>query len=292
MTWKGVGRRRLFGVLLCAALAAAGPWFPAVADDPAPVPVPGSCKLHDQHVVNPGCVPALTDPVREVVRGLPNLVPNVETVQILYTNAEFDETGQPRFIDPVLEFDTHAQNLGYYPLELLAEEDSILTSSLAQCVAWSLDYKCEEKRTVGGFAWHMEHAHFHFQDFATYELRRLGPDGRPDQSDAGLLGRSPKVSFCLVDSKPVREDASPTQRYIQCPGVRQGVSAGWTDIYGTDLPEQEFDLNGIPDGRYALIVRMDYENRIFETDDTDNYVAVIVDISVATETARIVDRQQ
>ncbi|HEX2040773.1 MAG TPA: lysyl oxidase family protein [Acidimicrobiales bacterium] len=236
-----------------------------------------------------GLDPYLGDPGRT----LPNLVPNVVTVEI--QPIRFTETGFEH--GTFLWFDTRAQNLGTVPLQLTVEEiETPEISTVAQCVSWRLPeaHMCREAEPVGGFTWHAEHRHFHYTDFAKYEFRTLTPEGRPDYTDAGLLGLSEKVSFCLVDSQRVRDDARPTPLYQTCLPTVQGVSAGWTDIYTTDLPGQNFSVAGLPDGRYAVIIDMDYANTIRETDDTDNYVEVTVELSgMGTENpqAAVVDRR-
>lgn len=50
------------------------------------------------------------------------------------------------------------------------------------------------------------------------ELRRVGLDGRPDYSSAGLA------------------------TYAACNRIRQGISPGWVDVCTADLPGQEMSV--------------------------------------------------
>ncbi|HEX2040776.1 MAG TPA: lysyl oxidase family protein [Acidimicrobiales bacterium] len=255
---------RLFAsavAVLAAALA-----VPVHADEP----VPSSCGLHPVHVVRPGCVPALTSEVREPGITLPNLVPNVADAYIVGFQG----------VTPTMFFDTHAQNLGAVPLQLsFSGIENPETFKASQCVSWTAGRVCRDQREVGGFSWHEPHAHFHYNGFADYQLRRLAPDGRPDYSDAGLVARSEKVSFCLMDSRKVGSAGSPAPFYLTCTPTVVGISPGWTDVYAPTQPGQQLPLGGVTDGRYALIVSVDYANRLYETDDTDNVVEVTIDIS-------------
>ncbi|HEX2039703.1 MAG TPA: lysyl oxidase family protein [Acidimicrobiales bacterium] len=270
------------------AVLAAGLGGVAQADDG---PVPEPCQLHPVHVVNPGCVPALTSDIDDPGITLPNLVPDVSVVTInrttSFTLPEFT------FGPWQLYFDTRAQNLGTVPLQLTADgiEDAE-TTTVSQCVSWTAGRLCRDQRPVGLNSFDDGHHHFHFQEFARYELRRLAPDGRPDYSDTGLVAANDKVSFCLIDSQRVRDDASPAPFYTTCTPSTEGISPGWTDIYGAGLPGQTFPTEGLTDGRYALVIDMDYANRLYETDDTDNVVEVTIEISGGVRQAAIVGKHR
>ena len=221
------------------------------------------------------------DPILGPVdREYPNLVPDVKDVQIQTfrsTETTF-ETGL------FLWFDTRAQNLGRVPLQVTIDEvETPETSTVSQCVSWRSPeaHICSETELVGGYTWHDAHRHFHYNDFAAYQLRKVTADNRPDYSDAGLLRVAEKASFCFYDIELV-DMTKPTPPFYtpaDCVApVVMGVSPGWTDVYTSDLPGQNLDLAGLPNGRYALITDMDYLNTLHETDDGDNYIEVIIDI--------------
>src|SRR5687768_3631929 len=164
--------------------------------------------------------PVLDDPGRTY----PNLVPNTATVQVWnYRIIDENFNTEPGLF---LWFDTRAQNLGDVPVQLTIDEvDTPESSTVSQCLSWrSADaHLCRETEVVGGYTWHEEHSHFHYEDFARYQLRRLAPDGRPDYSSEGLIGGSEKVSFCFIDSEKVRDDASPLFFYETCAPTVQGI---------------------------------------------------------------------
>lgn len=230
------------------------------------------------------------DPVLgEAATAYPDLVPTVTEVGIFRPSVWDEETQAIVEGPPNLYFDTYSQNLGSVALELTADDPTnVAGSAVSQCVAWT-ERVCRERRSVGGFVWHADHAHFHFEDFASYTLRSLRKNGRVDYSANGLVARSEKVSFCLIDSQQVHAGASPAPWYVGCNPVRQGISAGWADIYTSDLEGQQLVLPGIADGRYALVVSMDVANRIYETNDGNNRVVLILDISDGGRAVQVVD---
>lgn len=273
---------------VAAILTATGLGTPARADH-AP-PVPDSCSLHPTHVVNPGCAPALESELREPSHSYPNIVPDVQNVQTARPFVFDPETGTVFQGPLVIQFDGWVQNTGRVPLELMADDPTAPTTVM-QCVAWTT-HVCRESTVVGEYAWHDEHGHYHFQDFADYQLRRLGPDGRPDYSDAGLISMSEKVSYCLVDSSLIDTLDPAPPFYVTCGSALMGVSPKWSDVYSVGTPGQELSIDGLPDGRYALIVSFDYANRLLESDDTDNVVEVTVEISGNGTAAAIVSKHR
>ena len=62
-------------------------------------------------------------------------------------------------------------------------------------------------------------------------------------------------------------------------------------MYTAGTPGQELSIEGLPDGRYALVVTMDYADHIYETDNSDNVVEVTVELSGSGTQAAIVGRR-
>lgn len=177
-----------------------------------------------------------------------------------------------------LRFDAGANNNGGHSLEMLGVPTAEpLSLEAHQCVAWTAA-ACTERRPAGALRWHDEHSHWHFDDFSAYELRRLDADGQPDWTAGGSLAVTPKVSFCLEDSE--RTDGNEgVGTYNSCTGVLQGISAGWADVYESWLPGQELEVEGVPDGNYALVVTVDPAGKIAELDETNNVGWVVVTLS-------------
>ncbi|HXJ33194.1 MAG TPA: lysyl oxidase family protein [Candidatus Eisenbacteria bacterium] len=102
------------------------------------------------------------------------------------------------------------------------------------------------------------HGHAHFNGYARAELVSV---------DTGLVATGRKIGFCLLDL----ECATPK---YSC--SFQGLTAGCADVYLADLPCQYIDLTGITltPGDYVLRVTVDPDNRLAESDETNNVVEV------------------
>lgn len=109
-----------------------------------------------------------------------------------------------------------------------------------------------------GFEYFECHEHYHFNGFASYEL--LDVNGQPV-----ALGR--KVSFCLLDGERW-DPKAPALRKYHC--NNQGIQAGWSDIYDAGLPGQWIEITGVPPGTYTLVITMNPDQLITETDYTNN----------------------
>jgi hypothetical protein len=185
-----------------------------------------------------------------------------------------------------IRFATGAANRGEHALELSGQPSGPSEAIAHQCVAWLQPRVCAETQEVGTFGWHPDHGHFHFEDFARYDLRKLRRNGRPDLRKRGLVATSGKISYCIIDYEPDASDRSllysqPYPLYYSCAagiGV-QGISPGWKDIYVEQTTGQQIPVEGIPDGTYALIVKFDPANRLFETDETDNVALAKIELS-------------
>jgi lysyl oxidase len=100
------------------------------------------------------------------------------------------------------------------------------------------------------------HHHYHFRNYAKYEL--VDPS-------TGATWRAAKRGFCMIDiDKNPKELGAPDRPRIfdSCGAVGvpgfQGISRGWTDTYDTYLTGQYFVLDGgdgqapVPPGTYLL----------------------------------------
>lgn len=264
--------------------------------------IEGPCRVGHPHVLPPGCVPSISDHVEATVAGVDDIVPTPLTLPNLHPHAPLWDIQIGRAVQAVgpgaivnlpgngpllLQFTTIAANIGDYPLELLGTPTGDpLVWDANQCVSWTADRICLERRGAGTMAWHPDHNHFHFDDFARYELRSLLVDGSPDFSTAGLRGDSGKVSFCLQDSTD--DDSGRPQFYAGCAGALQGISPGWADVYAAGLPGQGIAVAGIPDGRYALVFTLDPTGRLAESNEADNVSWSTVELSGNGTAVRLV----
>lgn len=129
---------------------------------------------------------------------------------------------------------------------------------------------------VGEFVYHPGHNHWHFDDFARYELRSLGDNGELER----LVAVNEKVGFCLRDNSPSRLPGTSFQHvYIYCGRELQGISAGWVDTYEYDIEDQTLDITDLPDGVYALRSIANPSSLLWELDESNNEAIVIIEIT-------------
>lgn len=151
---------------------------------------------------------------------------------------------------------------------------------------------CVRYERIGTLAWHAAHHHFHLDGLAQYRLR-ADDGGEPGD----VLDDSGKVGFCLTDSKeldprprlvdhPLANGAHDvamffaTRWYGECthfhqfpyPSLRMGISPGWEDVYGSALPGQQLQIDGLPDGTYWLetLVNPEGVSEVRESTREDN----------------------
>jgi hypothetical protein len=175
-------------------------------------------------------------------------------------------------------------NRGRYPLDVTAVPDAGFpqTADAYQCVAWVTERVCQERRIVGTFVFHSHpsHNHYHFIDFALYELRHLDENRLPDMSPGGLVAPGVKASFCLIDSHRDEGSAPPHPAYsmayplyFSCAATGagvQGISPGWADTYRRGTEGQQIPIEVVPDGDYAVVVISDPKNHLAEASEDDN----------------------
>ena len=100
------------------------------------------------------------------------------------------------------------------------------------------------------------HAHFHFRNYAVYEL--IDPR-------TGKVWKAAKQGFCMLDTDPnpaYMGEAPKSPQYRSCGDLEhagnQGISRGWTDTYRFYLGGQYFVLDGgdgqpvVPPGDYII----------------------------------------
>lgn len=102
------------------------------------------------------------------------------------------------------------------------------------------------------------HGHFHFDNFATYNL--LDQSGR-------VLVRGHKQAFCMEDVLRWNPNANPNRIY-DC--SYQGIQKGWADVYAAGLPCQWIDITGVPPGNYLMQLIINPDNLLPESNTNNN----------------------
>ena len=131
------------------------------------------------------------------------------------------------------------------------------------------------------------HDHWHLRDLEVFELIRL---------DNGNLARTgAKHGFCFFDNFRYgsTQDAFYT-RATSCgkqPSdlkVTMGLSRGWGDAYYRTLPDQYIDVTGLASGRYRLWATADEDNWFLESDDSNNFTWVEIQLNPESNSVRVV----
>jgi hypothetical protein len=101
----------------------------------------------------------------------------------------------------------------------------------------------------------------------------------------GLLSVGPELAFSEKTSWRLSSNTGPLPGYstpnYASPDqtMQQRVSVGWADMYGAGSSGQSIDISGIPVGPlYWLRQTVDPQNRIHETDETNNSFEVLIDL--------------
>ncbi len=109
------------------------------------------------------------------------------------------------------------------------------------------------------------HDHYHFQGYAEYRILDTG--GNP-------LAIGHKQAFCLLDYEALDGTSTPAQ--YDC--SYQGISAGWSDIYESNLPCQWVDITDLPAGSYELEIRLNFEQTLAEESYANNTATIPITV--------------
>lgn len=174
----------------------------------------------------------------------------------------------------ILRFANTVWNAGEGPLEIRSERINRNRSRAFQ-VVYSTDGSKTE-RVTGDMVFHDAHNHWHFENFAKYELWRREvydrwiASGRTNGA-ASLNGS--KVTFCIIDYTVYQElpNTPGSPAYNSCGRAFQGLSVGWGDTYVRSFPDQWIVIgrNTLRNGRYVLRSVADPNNIIQESAEGD-----------------------
>jgi hypothetical protein len=177
----------------------------------------------------------------------PAASPSVSTRTFSSTDCEVVEGCETAGVHTLLNFTTETRNIGAGDLSL----GNPATNAL--------------------FHWASCHGHYHFEEFANYDLV---------DTNGNIVAAGHKVGFCLLDDHAWSPTASPQAKY-DC--WNQGIQAGWADVYAAGLPCQYIDITGVPGGNYTLRMTVNPDGLIPEADTNNNVTFVPVTIPSAGE---------
>jgi aldose sugar dehydrogenase len=132
-----------------------------------------------------------------------------------------------------------------------------------------------------------DHEHWHYLGFEHYALQSYAL--RPADS-THVLARDGKTGFCLGDRYGVTTrplSAAPKKPVFtsRCGllqrdrlRIREGISVGYGDDYSAFLEGQDLPLDGLPDGRYVLVHRVNGGHGLRELSYANNASSVLLDL--------------
>jgi hypothetical protein len=143
---------------------------------------------------------------------------------------------------------------------------------------------------AGSWEFHVAHQHYHYLNFAQSNLWAADRKGNRVGTAPVRAGR--KVSFCMEDERlddlmwgkkgvSARRYVAPDCLFFVAEDANfnyliQGLSPGWVDIYEWNLPGQYIDVDGLANGDYVLETIVDPDNKIKESDETNNCGTVLI----------------
>jgi hypothetical protein len=198
-------------------------------------------------------------------RAAEDLLPDMITLPATLADHYLDWTTIPGRV--LLRLSSSTPNIGRGALEI---QGRAVVSELQREVVQRIyrDDGSFSDRLAGTFTHHPEHAHVHFDGWAAYRLRAITDEGGVGE----VIAEGAKTSFCLLDlveHNLAHPEIGPS-RYKDCGFDVQGISAGWSDVYQSGLPDQWIDVTGIPNGSYWLEAEVDPLNAIVELNDANN----------------------
>jgi hypothetical protein len=175
-----------------------------------------------------------------------------------------------------LRFDTAIANVGAGPLEVAYKVDGPEVDAMQRIYRRDGSFS---ERFASTSEFHPTHTHFHIKDFYVSRLWILDRSG-------GIRGREPQATtlkngFCPEDSSNYggSEPRYSCRQDIETEdGVQQivGISSGWMDVYGYNLPDQYIEVSVVEDGRYLLEISIDPNDAFKESNEEDNSVCLNV----------------
>lgn len=210
---------------------------------------------------------------------LPDLTPWISRGKQYVYGWSLDSTEQPGHL--LLRLTTAMANIGAGPMELRGGA----THGAAGQDVYQRIFNADGTHTdvlAGTFVYHPAHHHFHFNDFALYQLRQEQSDG----SMGKVVRSGRKTSFCLTDSDEYDTNlpGSPADgSYYACSTKKQGISVGWADVYTQSLADQWIDVTGVPNGKYFLEVTVDPANHLIESNEDNNSASIEINLRQPTK---------
>ncbi len=236
--------------------------------------------------------PPAQGPDSPEVDALPDFFPQIMGSPFLDTTTQ---TGRN-----LLRFGTQVNNQGTGPGSLISNNPGGSIPTGAPITAWvnpdgtqnvlqpvytytGSSFVLSHYRLAGTMTYHQGHGHFHYDDYAEYNLRHRNANGTPGdyvtRADGTVVGG--KVGFCLLTfsgtfTTEAGQNSSTLPGFNQdgnapasC-GFGQGIRVGRYDQYTSSLEGQWIDVTGVSNGQYFVEIKLDAQNTMAETNDNNN----------------------
>lgn len=190
-----------------------------------------------------------------------------------------------------LTFGGYVANLGSGPLELagnpqLADPEDPTSHGVWQNVLSESGEWVRLAKPPVRYETSDGHSHFHLLEIVAYSLW--------DETGTVPIKPGAKVGFCLLDFEELgaRHPGPPAQRYSEADvadcmayrpdatALRMGISEGWRDYYGPEVPFQWVDVSDVAPGRYRVGAEADPFDIVAESDEANNGLALAGPVSV------------
>jgi hypothetical protein len=179
---------------------------------------------------------------------------------------QVDINGQTKW---VLRFTNTVWNDGGANLQLRGVTSGSGTTEVYQSIFWDTGSATEQ--LIGNFVFHPQHNHWHFENFASYELWTKDEYNQWITSGRKLgqaRKRGSKTTFCIIDTVRISKNKRAPANYTSCGQDLQGLTVGWGDEYKYYLYDQWVELDErLSDGDYVLRTVADPANLIYESFD-------------------------
>ncbi|TNF48484.1 MAG: T9SS type A sorting domain-containing protein [Bacteroidetes bacterium] len=159
---------------------------------------------------------------------------------------------------------------------------------------------------TGSMTYHPSHGHNHVDDWAVMTLRIQTAD--PNPLNWPIVGEGAKIGFCLMDYGQCGTPGSTYDGHCRdnntvylggntmynvdfpnwnlgggnynCSVIEQGISSGWTDVYGKHLDGMWINIPpNTCNGDYYIVLEVDKNNNFMEENDDNNWTAVPVTLT-------------
>jgi hypothetical protein len=128
-------------------------------------------------------------------------------------------------------------------------------------------------------AFFIDDRHFYLPGFYTYNLRTV----LPGNGIGPVVSTQLKTSRAVVDSVDYNLQVNNPRRYTSVTANILGISPGWADWYGINLPGQWIEVTDVTPGEYWLEMIVDPFDYISEANEDNNTARILIELGSIPE---------